>query len=711
MEQLTGTAGKIRYRNEENCYTILSFYVNEEDLPVTVTGTFFKIEENEYFTLYGEYTNHPKYGRQFQLDHYESGFPQDSHMLMEYLGRGIIKGIGKARAKSIVKRFGADAVEIMEKEPERLAEIPGIGKRLAQLIGKRVKERTVMQETMLKLGRYGIGPALGAKVWKAYGEDTFHLLQTNPYQMVQDIDGVSFLTADKIAMGNGMPKDSDYRIRSGILFLLDRMKATGSVCCPEDQLIKKAEDLLESERVSEVHETMLGSGITIAITRDGKRYIYDAVMYKKEVECASGFVRLARHIQASNAERVIKSLGGNLDETQTGAVRTAAESGLMVLTGGPGVGKTTTTNLIIQYFEKTGNEVLLAAPTGKAAKRMTEATGREASTIHRMLGVEPGVHGFLHNEEEPLDADVVVIDEASMIDLSLTCALLAALPDHARLIFVGDKNQLPSVGPGNVLADLIASGICPVVELTKIYRQSDGSDIIRNAHSILKGGRITLSNKDFFFKDCETTEEIKDTVLHYVAESLPSFTGEKDIQVLTPLKVREVGSISLNKLLQERLNPDGEEACGFRVGDRVIHIKNNYSLDKIQPDGKRERGVFNGDTGKVEEIDKEQEYLTVLFDDGSRVRYEFDGINELNLAYALTVHKSQGSEYPVVILPVWDYIPDITTMNLLYTGITRAKKYIVIVGPAKRFEQIARNFRKGARYTGLKEELKKAAGR
>lgn len=711
MEQMTGTVGKIRYRNEENCYTILAFCINEEEPPVTVTGTFFKIEENKYFTLYGEYTNHPKYGRQFKLDHYESGFPQDSHMLMEYLGRGIIKGIGKARAKSIVKRFGADAVEIMEKEPERLAEIPGIGKRLAQLIGKRVNERTVMQETMLKLGKYGIGPALGAKVWKAYGEGTFHLLQTNPYQMVQDIEGVSFLTADKIAMGNGMPKDSDYRIRCGLLFLLDRMKAAGSVCCPETKLLKKAEELLESKRIQDVHEAMLGSGITVVVTRDGNRYIYDAAMYKKEVECANGFARLARHIPADHAERVIYSLGGNLDETQMSAVCIAAKSGLMVLTGGPGVGKTTTTNLIIKYFEAIGKDILLAAPTGKAAKRMTEATGHEASTIHRMLGVEPGVSGFLHNEEEPLDADVVVIDEASMIDLSLTCSLLAALPEYARLIFVGDKDQLPSVGPGNVLADLIASGICPVVELTKIYRQSEGSDIIRNAHSILKGGRITLSNKDFFFKDCKTTEEIKETVLHYVAESLPVFIGEKDIQVLTPLKVRETGSISLNKLLQERLNPGGEEACGFRVGDRVIHIRNNYSLEKILPDGKRENGVFNGDTGKVEEIDREQEYLTVLFDDGCRVKYEFDGVGELNLAYALTVHKSQGSEYPVVVLPIWDYIPDITTMNLLYTGITRAKKCIVIVGPAKRFEQIARNFHKGARYTGLKEELKKAAGR
>lgn len=711
MEQLTGIVEKIRFRNDDNCYTILSFCMNEEETSVTVTGTFFKVEENEYFTLYGEYIIHPKYGRQFKLDHYESGFPQDSHTLIEYLGRGIIKGIGKARAKSIVKRFGADAVEIMEKEPERLSEIPGIGKRLAQLIGKRVKERTVMQETMLKLGRYGIGPALGAKVWKAYGEDTFHLLQTNPYQMVQDIDGVSFLTADKIAMANGMPKDSDYRIRSGILFLLGRMRATGSVCCPETKLLKKAEELLESGRIQDVHETMLGSGITVAVTRDGECYIYDAVMYKKEVECAQGFARLARRIPADHAERVIKSLGGNLDEIQMSAVRTAADSGLMVLTGGPGVGKTTTTNLIIKYFEKTGNEVLLAAPTGKAAKRMTEATCREASTIHRMLGIEPGVRGFLYNEEEPLKADVIVIDEASMIDLPLTCALLAAMPERGRLIFVGDKDQLPSVGPGNVLADLIASGICPVVELTKIYRQSDGSDIISNAHSILKGGRITLSNKDFFFKDCETAEEIRETVLHYVAESLPAFTGEKDIQVLTPLKVREVGSLSLNKLLQEKLNPDGEESCGFRVGDRVIHIRNNYSLERILPDGKREIGVFNGDMGKVEEIDQEQEYLTVLFDDGCRVKYEFDVLGELNLAYALTVHKSQGSEYPVVVLPIWDYIPDITTMNLLYTGITRAKKCIVIIGPAKRFEQIARNFRKGARYTGLKDELKKAAGR
>ena len=711
MEQLTGTVGKIKYRNEDNCYTILSFYINDIEPPITVTGVFFKIEEDEYFTLYGKYITHPKYGRQFELDHYEAGFPQETHMLMEYLGRGIIKGIGKVRARSIVKHFGSDTIEIMENAPERLTEIPGIGKRLAQLIGKRVKERTVMQETMLKLGRYGIGPALGAKVWKKYKEDTFRILQTNPYQMIQDIDGVSFLTADKIAMNNGMPKDADYRIRSGILFLLDRGKASGSVCCPEDILIKNAEQLLDSDRIREVHETMLGSGVTIAASRDNRCYIYESGMYNKEIDCARRFAKLARKIPTGNTERVIAKLGGNLDEIQMGAVKTAADHGLMVLTGGPGVGKTTTTNLIIKYFEKTGNRVLLAAPTGKAAKRMTEATGRDASTIHRMLGVEPGKAGFYHNEDEPLEADVIVIDEASMIDLPLTCSLLAAIPDGARLIFVGDKNQLPSVGAGNILADLIASGICPVVELTKIYRQSDGSDIIQNAHSILHGGEITLSNKDFFFKACDTIEDLQATVLHYVADSLPAFTGETEIQVLTPLKVRDAGSINMNKLLQERLNPDGEEVNGFRVGDRVIHTRNNYNLDKILPNGKHETGVFNGDTGVVEKIDKEQEYLTVLFDDGCRVRYEFDGLNELNLAYALTVHKSQGSEYPVVVMPLWDYIPDITTMNLVYTGITRAKKCIVIVGPAKRFEQIARNFRKGARYTGLQEELKKAAGK
>lgn len=710
MEQIRGTAGKIRFRNEENCYTILSFFTDPDQPPITVTGTFFKIEEKEYFTLYGEYVNHPKYGMQFEVNHYESGFPMEASMLEEYLGSGIIKGIGKARAKNIIARFGADAVTVMEKTPERLSEIPGIGKRLAQLIGRRIKERTAIQENMLKLGKYGIGPSLGAKVWKKYGEDTFHILQTDPYQISQDIEGVSFLTADKIAKSNGMPLESPYRIRSGILFIMGQLRIQGSTCCPDSMLLRRASKLLgiEDALITKTVETMIGSGILVPCSMHDIRYLYEKSMYEKESACAQMLKKLNRVLPDPKAKEMIQKLGGKLDETQRSAALTAACSGIMVLTGGPGVGKTTTTNLIIEYFMKTGHEVLLAAPTGKAAKRMTEATGHPSSTIHRLLGIDPESHGFEHNEDNPLEADVIVIDEASMLDMPLAYSLVLAIPEDARLILVGDKNQLPSVGPGNVLSDLIASGVCPVVELTKIYRQAEGSDIIRNAHSILHGGGITLSKKDFYFKDCQTLDELQGSVLHFVSDTLPGFSGEKEIQVLTPLKVRDAGSIHLNRLLQDRLNPGGEEVKGLRVGDRVIHTRNNYNLEKKLPGGKKESGVFNGDTGVVTCIDREQGYLTVTFDDGCLVKYDFDQLGELDLAYALTVHKSQGSEYPVVVLPLWDYIPDITTMNLLYTGITRAKKFLVVVGPAKRFEQIERNFRKGARHTGLAYFLRQA---
>ena len=450
---------------------------------------------------------------------------------------------------------------------------------------------------------------------------------------------------------------------------------------------------------------------------------YGNRVYKMETyQAERGLSDQYRRICMYQTERTLKQdlldqLGGTLDEVQMGAVKTAATSNAMILTGGPGTGKTTTTNLIISYFELEGKTVLLAAPTGRAAKRMQEATGREARTIHRLLEVEGGPDGvqFGRDEFNPLEGDVIIIDETSMMDLYLGRSLMRAVPSGAQLILVGDRNQLPSVGPGNVLADIIASGICPVVELKKIYRQAEGSHIIHNAHCILNNKELNITNrsKDFFFKECNDPEEIKDLLLHYVADSLPDFTGESEVQVLAPLRRGCLGVNELNIALQERLNSKQTSVRGFRVGDKVIQTVNDYKKEKLFIEKgktqcfnvKKETGVFNGDAGRIELIDSEEEYMYVRFEDGALVKYEFKELDSLSLAYALTIHKSQGSEYPVVVIPVWDYIPFLTTMNLLYTGVTRAKKAILLIGSRQRLYQIIRNVRANDRYTALAELL------
>lgn len=711
MEQLTGTVQKIIYQNQDNGFTIFLLDPDELDLfsrYITVKGTFFQLAEGEHMKVSGEYKNDPKYGKQFVADHYEPVLPDRLDLLEQYLASGIVSGIGPARAKSIIRTFGKETIRILEEEPERLTEVSGIGKRTAELIGRKMTERVEERRILITLSGYGIGQALGRKIFKQYGKQTLHVLQSNPYRLIEEIPGVGFTSADKIAMEQGVGKESTFRVETGILYVQKNLCAFGSVYVPLDVLKRETAKTLEvsAETVEKHLKTLLHQEDLVA---DREIRIYRKADLQHERELARRLRSLASGKNRRVNRKVLGDLGGNLDDTQMKAVEQAAKSGLMVLTGGPGTGKTTTTNLMIRYFRKAGKKVVLAAPTGRAAKRMQEATGRYASTIHRLLEVKAGEKGleFQKNEEDPLDADVILIDEVSMLDMSLALHLVRAVPKTAQLILVGDRNQLPSVGAGNVLADLITSGICTVVELKKIYRQASGSDIIANAHHILNGEELNLTNqsRDFFYKPAEDPEEIRKLLLHYVADSLPDFTKEKEIQVLAPLRGRALGVNQLNLDLQDRLNPGKKTAHGFRMGDKVIQTSNNYQIERKNQKGKIQNGVFNGDMGHVKKIDEENEYLYVEFEDGWTVQYDFSELEQLELAYALTVHKSQGSEYPVVVIPVWDYVPMLTSMNLLYTAVTRAKKYILLIGPKKRLYQMARNVRANDRLTGLQDFL------
>lgn len=718
MIQVCGTVNKIIYRQEESGFSIFILELdqdliksNDNNSDLIVKGVFLQLSEKEYLKIYGDFVTDKKYGKQFQSDHYDPALPQQIDMLEKYLSTGIIRGIGPARAKLIIQRFGADTLYVMEHESYRLTEISGIGKRTAELIGRRMEERGEMQDILLKLGQYKITPALGAKIYKRYGKDTMHKIQTNPYRLIEDIRGIGFETADKIALENGVSKESPYRIKSGIVYALERCCSFGNVYYPKDKLLQEASSLMEIHplKTEEQFQLMLDRHELKCIENNK---VYTNNNYFTERRAANTLIKLCNYKKnRSFSQNILCQLNGMLDEVQMSAVRTAAENNVMVLTGGPGVGKTTTTNLIIQYFKKERKKVLLAAPTGRAAKRMKEATKEDSKTIHRLLGITADEEGvcFERNADNPLECDVVIIDETSMMDLYLADALFQAIPFGAQLILVGDKNQLPSVGAGNVLSDIIESGICPVIELKKVYRQAEGSYIISNAHAILNQQPLHLSNnsKDFFFKSCENPDDIKDLLLHYVSDSLPAFTGESDIQVLSPIRNRKLGVNELNLALQDKLNPlqNRKEVKGFRVGDKVIQTRNDYNRKRFN--GKiYEDGVFNGDVGRVKFIDFENEYLHVLFDEYWEVKYEFDELDSLDLAYALTIHKSQGSEYPVVVIPVYDYIPMLTTMNLIYTGITRARKAILLIGSLKKLYRIIGNINSSKRYTGLCNLLK-----
>lgn len=732
-ETIEGYVDHIIFRNQENGYTVASLVSEGEE--ITCVGTFRFLNEGETIRAKGEFTRHPSYGRQFSVFSYESVIPQDSAAMERYLGSGAIKGIGAALAARIVKKFGDDTLRIVEEEPERLAEVKGISEKKAREIAQQVEEKADMRRAMMFLGQYGISQSLGAKIYQQYKEDMYRILKENPYKMAEDIVGVGFKIADEIAARIGIHTDSDYRIRSGILYILLQATAEGHVYLPKKILLARAEELLGVPAdYMEKHLGDLSIDRKIVLKEipgeEGQGLaVYAGQYYQIELHVAQMLHELdvkdtAEEVQVlDKIHRIQRASAIELDEKQQEAVIEAVKNGLLIITGGPGTGKTTTINAIIRYFELEGLEISLAAPTGRAAKRMTEATGYEAKTIHRLLeltGVPQESRGNVHferNAQNPLAADVIIIDEMSMVDIFLMHALLSAVVTGTRLILVGDVNQLPSVGPGSVLKDIINSRCFSVVELVKIFRQASQSDIVVNAHKINQGVPVTLDNKsmDFFFLKRYDANVIISVVITLIQKKLPKFVEATpyDIQVLTPMRKGLLGVERLNTILQQYLNPPGQEKKErehgqglFREGDKVMQIKNNYQMEwEIRGaygiPVEKGVGVFNGDTGIIREINTFAETLTVEFDEKRFVEYSFKQLDELELAYAITIHKAQGSEYPAVIIPLLGGPRMLMNRNLLYTAVTRARRCVTLVGDEKTFYEMEENRMEQSRYTAL----------
>lgn len=735
MEVVKGYVDHIVFRNEDNGYTV--FELTNEDGEITCVGELAFISAGELVEVTGEYVNHNVYGEQLQVSSYEVLEPEDLFSIERYLGSGAIKGVGVKLAGSIVRKFKGDTFRIIEEEPERLAEIKGISERMAREIAIQVEEKKEMRRAMIYLQRYGITLSLAAKIYEQYGNSLYRVLEENPYQLADQVAGVGFKTADDIAMKIGIHTDSDFRIRSGIFYVLLESVADGHIYLPKEVLLRRAKQLLELD-IADIDPYLMDLAmekkIVVKEVEEEEDRVYAAQFYYMELRVAKMLLDLNVSCETSQTlvekrlQKIEHDAGMELDEMQRLAVMTAVGHGITILTGGPGTGKTTTIHALIEYFRSEGMSIELAAPTGRAAKRMTEATGYEARTVHRLLELnylpdDTDVRlQFGRNEENPLDADVIIIDEMSMIDLSLLHTLLRAVVPGMRLIFVGDQDQLPSVGPGNVLKDLIASGAFPVITLQKIFRQAEQSDIVLNAHKINRGEPLVLDNKskDFFFLKRDDANVIIRVLLSLIQERLPKYVGAKplDIQVLTPMRKGLLGVERLNEILQQYLNPSSpkkaEKEHGdrlFRVGDKVMQVKNNYQIvweietkyGQVIDSGV---GVFNGDMGQVVSIDTYDEKLTVQYEEKKRVRYDFSELDELELAYAVTVHKSQGSEYPAVVIPLLSGPRQLYHRNLIYTAVTRAKRCVAIVGSDVVLQEMIENENSHRRFTSLDEQIK-----
>lgn len=736
MEKIQGYIDHFIYFNESNGYGVIELYTEEED--IICVGSFGGIGQGENVEITGLYVEHAVYGRQLKAESIKVLTPEDAFAMERYLAGGAIKGVGPALAKRIVSKFGNDTFRIMEEEPERLAEIKGISERKAMEIAEQMEERKELREAMLFLQKYGITNNLAMKIYDAYGMQLYHVLQENPYRMAEEIDGVGFKRADEIAQKIGIRTDSRFRIHCGICYVLGQSAMEGHTYLPKEELVQRARLLLEVEK-EQIEDELpnLAMDKKLVLKQNGDMVAcYLARTYYEELACAKMLFDLCEKTD-DNRNEVIKKiaiiereLSIELDDLQKEAVLQASQNGIFILSGGPGTGKTTTINTIIRYFEREGLDIMLAAPTGRAAKRMTEATGFEAKTIHRLLELngsfaEDGKRArFERNEDMPLETDVIIIDEMSMVDIHLFYALLKAVPLGCRLVLVGDMNQLPSVGPGQVLRDLIESAGFPVVMLKKIFRQASTSDIVVNAHRINEGRQIELGNKseDFFFLSRNNVDVIYKHMILLILEKLPKFVDAKphQIQVLTPMRKGSLGVEVLNGILQRYMNPPHKDKAEyeygdviFREGDKVMQIKNNYQLEwevvnyfNLPVD--RGTGVFNGDTGIILSINTFAQTLTVEYEDNKRVEYHFSQLDELELAYAVTIHKAQGSEYPAVIMPLLGGPKQLLNRNLLYTGITRAKRCVTILGSEETICQMIQNGDARKRYTGLLARIREA---
>ena len=728
-DTISGYIDHVIFRNEDNGYTVMVLKGVAEEEELTCVGSFPVLNQGATVEVSGSYIQHPVYGKQFQATSLVEKMPEDALAMERYLGSGAIRGIGAALAGRIVRHFGKDTLRIVEDEPERLSEVKGISEKKAREIAAQIEEKSDMRKAMMFLQKYGISLNLGAKIYQKYGESVYSVLQENPYRLAEDISGVGFKIADEIAYRIGIHTDSDYRIRSGMLYTLLQATGEGHVYLPKEEFFARSSRLLGVDpSYMEKHLMDLAMDRKVIQKQQGEQVlVYPAQYYYLELNTARMLQEL--NVLCPEDEKQVnrrlvqieKETGTVLDEMQKKAVTEAASHGLFILTGGPGTGKTTTINAIIRFFEGEGADLRLAAPTGRAAKRMTETTGYEAQTIHRLLELSgmpederegQSVH-FERNAENPLETDVIIIDEMSMVDIHLMHSLLMAVTAGTRLILVGDENQLPSVGPGNVLRDIIRSGQFPVVELKKIFRQASESDIVVNAHKINQGEQVTINNKsrDFFFLKRYDADMIIRVVIALIQEKLPRYVEARpfDIQVLTPMRKGLLGVERLNGILQHYLNPpspdkkEKEQRLGlFREGDQMEwEIRGRYGIPVDKG-----IGVFNGDTGILKVINEFAETAEVEFEDGRVAEYSFKQLEELELAYAITIHKSQGSEYPAVVIPLLSGPKMLLNRNLLYTAVTRARKCVTIVGSEETFREMINNEKQQRRYSSLDERLK-----
>ena len=727
LNYIEGFVENIIYRNEDNGYTVFTVVYKGEE--ITCVGVLTYIGAGEFIAAHGSFVKHPSYDMQFSVKSYEFKAPDDVKSVKRYLSSGAVKGIGEKMADRIVKEFGDDTFRIMEEEPERRAEIKGISISKAMDIAAQLVDKRDMRKAMMFLQDYGINMNLANKIYSRYGQEIYTIIRQNPYRLAEDIEGIGFKMADDIASKAGIQVDSDFRVRSGILYILSQAAAQGHTYLPYEELCRAVPELLLIDiRDMDRHimDMAIDKKIVVKTASDGSRCVYASMYYYMEASIARHLYDLNIPYSVEDGEineritSIEESNGIELDYIQKEAVKKAVLNGLMIITGGPGTGKTTTINTIIKYFEMEGLDIRLAAPTGRAAKRMTETSGYEAQTIHRLLEICGGPSESMHfdrNEENPLETDVVIVDEMSMVDVNIMNSLLKAVAVGTRLILVGDVDQLPSVGPGNVLKDIIASGCFSVVKLEKIFRQAAESEIITNAHKINRGERVVLNkySKDFLFVKRDSADAIISAMCTLLKEKLPDYVhaDRKDIQILTPTRKSAVGAYRLNRIMQEYLNPPShdkmEKTVGdtvYRVGDKVMQIKNNYQLEweKRSSYGvafEHGSGVFNGDMGVIEDINTFAEQMLVRFDDDRYVKYDFTQLDELELAYAITIHKSQGSEYPAVIIPMFTGPRMLMNRNLLYTAVTRARTCVCMVGVEDCFHQMAANESEQKRYSSL----------